>query len=88
MRITQKDLDTAFARMVHAAGHAGIAGTQSWILQHGSVPYGRAWRVYDVVEHGSYSDVLGSDGYLGSTASDAHSSLTAMARALELVTRS
>lgn len=92
MTTTVKDIEGAFARMVHAAGHAGIAGTSRWTLQHGSQTYGRAWRVYQVGdefgEGTGYHDVLGNDGYVGWTRQDAYTTLCGMARVLQLQVRS
>lgn len=84
-RITRKDLEGMFGRVVRGAAAAGITESADWTLEIGSSTYGRAFRLYLRGEHGSLCRTVLDDSYLGMNTGDAYDALYAMARAFEAV---
>lgn len=83
-RITAADLDTTFGRVVRAAQTAGL-DTEGWSLEHGSVTYGRAWRLYRRQANGGLCQIGWGDSYLGSNRRECERTLRGMVTAFELI---
>lgn len=82
-RITTADVRYAFACYVDTLERYGIGYDGTIGLSVGSPTYGIAWRIYLIPTGQSYhaNPPIGSD-YLGSTAREAHASLTARTRTI------
>jgi hypothetical protein len=89
-RITNVDVRRLADRLEDLARRVDVLDADEvLVLDHGSVTYGRAWRLHSMAKAGTggHHDgpfFLGS-GFLGSTTREAYCALRGMVRALEAV---
>lgn len=88
-RVTVKDVRAAFGNLVTTATELGVRKPdEKWILQEGSMTYGRAYRIY-LQEQGSgglmATSLALSDGFLGMTASEAQQAIWMLRRGMQAV---
>jgi hypothetical protein len=78
--ITAQDVSNRFATLCTYASTRGLDVTW-WRLDHGSVTYGRAFRVYVLSpDHGGHGvhPLVGCDGWIGNNRREAYLTLSGM----------
>jgi hypothetical protein len=85
-RVTDKDVQGMFGRVVRAANDLGIDSSR-WVVRMGTKSAGVAYDMFDRApdSHGLRNIPALSNGYLGMTAKEAQASLSIMAQTMEMV---